>query len=87
MEIDKSMLEKAAGLPEEQLKELIYAVVSAAGGSKLQARRAAANSDKLKKKLETLTSEEIDKAASGLKKEQLEQILALIRQKGVIGNG
>ena len=85
--IDKSMLEKAAELPEDQLKELIYAVVSAAGGSKMQARAAANNADKLKKKLKTLTEEEIAQAAAGVDSEKLKAIAALVKEKGAQGHG
>ena len=87
MQIDKSMLEKAAALPEDQLKELIYAVVSAAGGSKMQARAAANSSDKLKKKLAGVTNEEISEILSNLDGAQMQKIMAVIKEKGVGGNG
>ena len=83
MDIDKSMLEKAAALPEEQLRDLIFNVVTAAGGSKMQARAAASSSEKLKKKLKTLTNEDIAAVVSSLDQAQIDQILALARGKGV----
>ncbi|MBQ9469208.1 MAG: hypothetical protein IJU52_09400 [Clostridia bacterium] len=85
MQIDKKILEKAAQLPEDRLRELVYQVITAAGGSKLQARAAAANTDKLKKKLNEITDEDVEKAVSSLDGSQLQKIVSIAKEKG-IGN-
>lgn len=87
MQIDKRLLEKAAALPENELKELIYGVVSAAGGSRFQARAAASNSDKLKKKLEEITQEDIENALAQLNAGQLEKVIALIKAQKLDDHG
>lgn len=86
MEIDRKMLEKAAQLPKEELASLIYTVVTAAGGSKMQARAAAANTDKLKNKLYSMTDGELAKMLDGVDPETLQTVAGVLKGKGG-GNG
>ena len=85
MEIDRKMLEKAAQLPNEQLAALIYAVVSAAGGSQRQAKAAVANADKLKKKLYATSDRELQELISGLDPQVLEKIAGTLKNGGLNG--
>ena len=68
------MLEKAAQLPDDQLAALIYAVVSAAGGSQKQAKAAIANADKLKKKLHAASDRELQELIAGLDPSYIRQL-------------
>lgn len=84
MEIDRKMLENAAQLPEEDLKNLIYAVVTAAGGSKMQARSAASNVRKLKKKLENVSNEELKELTKNIDNQTMNNILEAVKKNGGI---
>lgn len=85
MEIDRKMLEKAAQLPDDQLAALIYAVVSAAGGSQKQAKSAMANADKLKKKLHAASDRELQELIAGLDPQVLEKIAGTLKNGGLSG--
>ena len=85
MEIDRKMLEKAAQLPDDQLAALIYAVVSAAGGSQKQAKAAMANADKLKKKLHAASDRELQELIAGLDQQVLEKIAGTLKNGGLSG--
>ena len=85
MEIDRKMLEKAAQLPDDQLAALIYAVVSAAGGSQKQAKAAIANADKLKKKLHAASDRELQELIAGLDPQVLEKIAGTLKKGGLSG--
>lgn len=87
MQIDKQLLENAAKLPQKELEQLIYSVVTAAGGSRFQARTACANTEKLKKKLSELTEEDVKTLIGNLDRGQLEKILAIVREKGLGNHG
>ena len=85
MEIDRKMLEKAAQLPDDQLAALIYAVVSAAGGSQKQPKAAIANADKLKKKLHAASDRELQELIAGLDPQVLEKIAGTLKNGGLSG--
>ena len=87
MDIDKRLLENASKLPEAQLQEIIGAVVAAAGGSKLQARAAAANSGKIRKKLESITDDEIAELTNSIDPQTLQKILEAVKAKGGLDRG
>ena len=86
MDIHK-MLENASGLPDDKLSELIYAVVTAAGGSRLQARAAASNPEKLKKKLNGISPEEIEELTKNIDEETMRKILDAVKQNGGLDRG
>ncbi len=85
MEIDRKVLEKVAQLPDDQLAALIYAVVSAAGGSQKQAKAAMANADKLKKKLYAASDRELRELIAGLDPKVLEKIVGILKNGGMNG--
>ena len=87
MDIDKRMLENAAKLPEAQLQEIIGAVVAAAGGSKMQARAAAANSGTIRNKLEGITDGEIAELTKSIDPQTMAKILEAVKAKGGLDRG
>lgn len=80
MEIDRKQLEKASSLSEEQLKQLIYQVVLAAGGSKAKAQMASGRADVLKEKLKTVTDEELQGLVSSVPPEKMNAIVNALKK-------
>ena len=81
-QIDSEMLENAAKLPDEQLSEMIYAVVTAAGGSRMQARAAASSAGKVRKKLQSVTMNEVQELTKNIDEETMNRILEAVKKNG-----
>lgn len=82
MEIDRKKLEAAANMPDDQFAALIYAVVTAAGGSRMQAMAAMANASKLKEKLRTVNDRELDELTRNLDPKLAKGILDALKDQG-----
>ena len=82
MEIDRKMIENASNMPEEQLSEMIYAVVTAAGGSRMQARAAASNAGKVKKKLQSISMDEVRDMTKNIDEETMKKIVDAVKKNG-----
>ncbi len=81
MEIDKKKLAEAVNIPDDRFAALVYAVVTSAGGSKMQAMAAAANSAKLKEKLLAADERELDQISKSLDPRLAQSILDALKNK------
>ncbi len=82
MEIDRKKLAAAINMPDEQFAALIYAVITAAGGSKMQAMAAMANASKLKSKLQSTNDAELDEMTKRLDPKLLNSIMNALKDQG-----
>ena len=81
MNIDRNKLNALAKLPDDQFAALVYTVVTAAGGKKMQAMAASANAAKIKEKILTTSEEELNQMTDSIDPATLSVVLDIINKK------
>ena len=83
MEIDRKQLEKILSMDNESFVSLARSIASAAGASKLKTEVMLSNPDMLKRRLATITSEEAQQLVDAAGKEKSEEIIKMLKDRGV----
>ena len=83
MEIDRKQLEKILSMDNESFVSLARSIANAAGANKLKTEVMLSNPDMLKRRLATITGEEAQQLISAAGKEKSEEIIRMLKERGV----
>lgn len=83
MEIDRKQLEKILSMDNESFSSLARSIASAAGANKLKTEVVLANPDMLKRRIASITSEEAQQLIDAAGKEKSEEIIKMLKDRGV----
>lgn len=83
MEIDRGQLEKILAMDNESFVELARSIASAAGANKLKTEVMLSNPDMLKRRISSITKEEAQQLIDAAGKEKSEEIIKVLRDRGV----
>ena len=83
MEIDRKQLEKILSMDNESFYSLARSIASAAGANKLKTEVMLANPDMLKRRIASITSEEAQQLIDAAGKEKSEEIIKMLKDRGV----
>lgn len=83
MQFDRRSLDKLLSLDDESFSELARTIAEAAGASKAKTEMMLSNPDMLKRKLARITPEEAQQLVDAAGKEKSEEIMKMLRERGV----
>ncbi|MBE6683056.1 MAG: hypothetical protein E7595_02755 [Ruminococcaceae bacterium] len=83
MNFDRRELEKLVSMDDESFVELARIIASAAGANKMKTEMLLSNPELLKRRLSKLTPEEADMLINSAGAEKSQEILSLLRERGV----
>lgn len=83
MNFDRRELEKLVSMDDESFVELARIIASAAGANKMKTEMLLSNPELLKRRLSKLTPEEADMLINSAGTEKSQEILSLLRERGV----
>ena len=83
MEFDRRDLDKLLSLDDESFKTLARTIAEAAGASQAKTEAMLGNTDLLKKRISHMSEEEAKQLINSAGREKSEEILNMIRQRGV----
>lgn len=83
MDLDRGQLDKLLSMDDESFTELARSIALAAGANKLKTEVMLANPEMLKKRIASITSEEAQQLVDAAGKEKSDEILKLLKERGV----
>ena len=83
MEIDRKQLEKILSMDNESFSSLARSIASAAGANRFKTEAMLSNPDMLKQRIASITSDEAQQLINAAGKEKSEEIMRLLRDRGV----
>ena len=83
MEIDRKQLEKILSMDNESFLSLARSIASAAGANKLKTEVMLSNPDVLKRRIASITSEEAQRLIDSAGAEKSEEIIKMLKDRGV----
>lgn len=83
MEFDRRTLDKLLSLDDESFKSLARTIAEAAGASRAQTEMMLSNPELLKKRLSHVTPEEAKQLIDAAGREKSEEIMEMLRKRGV----
>ncbi len=83
MEIDRKQLEKLLSMDNESFLELARSIAQAAGANKLKTEVMLSNPEMLKRRIASITSEEAQQLVDAAGKEKSEEIVQILKDRGV----
>ncbi|MBQ8895472.1 MAG: hypothetical protein IKM32_04900 [Clostridia bacterium] len=83
MDFDRRQLEKLLSMDDESFAALARSIASAAGASKMKTEMMLSNPDALKRRIASVSAEDAQKLIDSAGKEKSEEILRLLRERGV----
>lgn len=83
MQFDPTQRDKFMSLDDESFKTLARTIAEATGASKAKTEMMLANTDMLKKRIATMSKEEAEALINSARPEKSEEILKILRQRGV----
>ncbi|MBR5858549.1 MAG: hypothetical protein IKZ05_01365 [Clostridia bacterium] len=83
MELDRRQLETLLSMDDESFSKLARAIAEAAGANKLKTEMLVSNPELLKKRLSGMSKADAQALIDSAGKEKSEEILRLLRERGV----
>lgn len=83
MQFDKNQLERLLSLDDESFKALTKTIAEAAGASKSKTEAMLNNPELLKRRLSNLSESEANQILNSAGREKSEEILRMLRERGV----
>lgn len=83
MNFDRTQLEKLLSMDDEQFTTLARTIAEAAGANKMKTEVLLANPDVLKRRIAKMTPEEAKELVDSAGKEKGDEILKMLRERGV----
>lgn len=83
MKIDRRSIDRLASLDDESFKSLAMSIASAAGADTRKAQALLSDTALIKRRLASMTPEDAEKLISGAGEEKSEEILRVLRERGV----
>lgn len=83
MELDRRQLDKILSMDDESFSALARTIAEAAGANKMKTEAMLSNPDILKRKLSQISQEEARQLIDAAGKEKSEEILNMLRERGV----
>ena len=83
MNFDRTQLEKLLSMDDEQFAYLARTIAEAAGANKMKTEVLLANPDVLKRRIAKMTPEEAKELVDSAGKEKGDEILQMLRERGV----
>ncbi len=83
MELNRKQLEKLLAMDDESFATLARSIAEAAGANKMKTEMMLSNPDLLKRRIAGISAEEAQKLVDSAGKEKSEEIMRLLRERGV----
>lgn len=83
MQFDPAQMDKFMSLDEESFKTLVKTIAEATGASKAKTEMMLGNTDVLKKRIAAMSKEEAEALINSAGPEKSEEILKMLRMRGV----
>ena len=83
MEINRKNLEKILSMDNESFSSLARSIAQAAGANKLKTEMMLSNPEMLKRRIASITAEEAQQLIDAAGKEKSEEIVKMLKERGV----
>lgn len=83
MELNRKQLEKLLSMDDESFAALARSIASAAGANKMKTEIMLSNPDLLKRRIAEISAEDAQKLVESAGREKSEEIMRLLRERGV----